>query len=52
MIKLIVKLLIALPSLGALFVSIRTAYVMELADRRYAEHLALVAELRKPDNNN
>ena len=49
MINLIVKLLIAFPKLGALFVSIRTAYVMALADKRYEEHLALVEKLKKGD---
>jgi hypothetical protein len=49
MIKLIVKLLIAFPKLGALFVSVRTAYVMALADKRYEEHLALVEKLKKSD---
>ena len=49
MIKLIVKLLIAFPKLGALFVSVRTAYVMALADKRYEEHLALVENIKKGD---
>ena len=49
MIKLIVKLLIAFPKLGALFVSVRTAYVMALADKRYEDHLAIVEKLKKGD---
>ena len=49
MIKLIVKLLIAFPKLGALFVSVRTAYVMALAEKRYEEHLAIVERLKKGD---
>lgn len=46
MTKLIVKLLIAFPSLGALFQHIRTEYVIALADQRYAEHLARIEKLK------
>ena len=49
MIKLIVKLLIAFPKLGALFSAVRTAYVIELGERRYQQHLALVEKLNKGD---
>ena len=49
MIKLIVKLLIALPSLGALFTSIREAYCLALADIRYKEYLSMIEKLKKGD---
>lgn len=38
MIATIVKLLIAFPKLGRLFLSIRDEYTKELADRRYARN--------------
>ena len=49
MIKLIVKLLIAFPKLGALFVSVREAYCMALANKRYEEHLAILENIKKGD---
>ena len=49
MIKLIVKLLIAFPRLGALFSSVREAYCMALADIKYKEYLALIEKLKKSD---
>lgn len=49
MIKLIVNLLIAFPRLGALFASIRDAYVMALAEERYEQHLAIIEKLKQGD---
>lgn len=49
MIKLIVKVLIAFPKLGALFSSVREAYCMALAHKKYEEYLALIEKLKKSD---
>jgi len=38
MISVIVQLLIAFPKIGAMFLKVRTAYVKELATRRYNKH--------------
>lgn len=40
MISVIVQLLIAFPKIGAMFLKVRTAYVKELATRRYNKHNA------------
>ena len=42
MIGSIVKLLIAFPSLGRLFLSIRDEYTKELANRRHTRHRILI----------
>ncbi len=42
MIGTIVKLLIAFPSLGRLFLSIRDEYTKELADRRHTRNRLLI----------
>ena len=44
MISVIVQLLIAFPKIGAMFLKVRTAYVKELATRRYNKHDDLIEQ--------
>ena len=49
MISVIVQLLIAFPKIGAMFLMVRTAYVKELATRRYNKHDDLIEQwVRNP----
>ena len=49
MISVIVQLLIAFPKIGAMFLKVRTAYVKELATRRYNKHDDLIEQwVRNP----
>lgn len=57
MIGSIVKLLIAFPALGRLFLSIRDEYTKELANRRHNRHRILINKWvhdskAKPDSRN
>jgi hypothetical protein len=57
MIASIVRLLIAFPSLGRLFLSIRDEYTKELYNRRYTRHRTLINNWvhdskAKPDTRN
>jgi len=48
-ISVIVQLLIAFPKIGAMFLKVRTAYVKELATRRYNKHNADIQQwVRNP----
>ena len=50
MISVIVQLLIAFPKIGAMFLKVRTAYVKELATRRYNKHDDLIEQwVRNPE---